>query len=167
MFNRGAWLVSDILETRPELNFGVAHIPKKKISATQGGFYITIVPKETEHTGEAWKFIKFMMSDEIYDKYLKSAGFLPLTKLLAEKPEYRDNPYFKPFLTQPNIIADPLLIETEEIMGILGYYIERTCRGYFTPKEAPDKAAEEMNKILAQIPENRKPFYSNDQEITK
>ncbi len=160
MFNRGSWLISDILETRPNLNFGVAHIPKKKISATQGGFYISIVPRESKHKKEAWKFIQFLISDEWYDKYLKAAGFLPLTKSLAEKPEYKNNPYFKPFLTQPNVIADPLLVETEEMMGILGHYIEKTCRGYLSPKEALDKAAKEINEILAKIPENRKPNYN-------
>jgi len=164
MFNRGAWLAADLLETRPNLNFGVAHIPAKKISATQGGFYITIVPKETKYRDEAWKFIHFMMSDEWYDKYLKAANFLPLTKSLADRPEYKDNSYFKPFLTQPNVIADPLLIENEEMMGILGQYIEKTCRGHLSPKEALDKAAQEINEILAQIPEERKPYYKDNEK---
>lgn len=60
-----------------------------KIYAPCGSHPISIA-KTSEHPDEAWKFLEFLMSDEINAEFCKRFYMIPLTKSLSENPEFSE-----------------------------------------------------------------------------
>ncbi|MEW6356550.1 MAG: extracellular solute-binding protein [Planctomycetota bacterium] len=79
----GSWVLSNIADNAPNLNFGVAPAPVpegRPFISWSGGFSLAI-PVGARHPKEAWEFIKWMVSEEeamiehtVEDKYYRSRG---------------------------------------------------------------------------------------------
>lgn len=162
MFWRGSWVKPFLDEVAPDMipgvDYGVAHTPKIKISSNTNSTHpIELVTKDSEHPEEAFKFLYWVMQPEQYQEFIASTGLLPFLKCAAEMPEIANDPIMSVVLTQPNVVAVPELPRLYEMENIAGKAIEVVMYNKLGVKEALDKAAEEINKILAEMPESQKP----------
>ena len=159
MFNRGPWVPAALKSAAPDMvagvNYGVVHIPKKKISSSIGSCYPLVVTNKCRTPSAAWRFISWFISPEVYSRIVKASGQFPMTKSVAKF--YEKDPIFSVFFTQPNVIAAPELPNLYELELYLGKALESAIYQKTPAKQALDKAAAEMNAELAKVPDRLKP----------
>ena len=137
------------------VNYGTAHIPKKKISSSIGSGYPLVVTKKCLTPNAAWRFISWFMSPEVYSRFIESSGQFPMTKSVAKM--YDKDPIFSVFFSQPNVIAPPELPNLYELELLLGKGLESAIYQQTPAKVAMDTAAAEMNAQLAKVPDYLRP----------
>ena len=157
MFNRGPWIPAALKGAAPDMvpgvNYGTVHIPTKAISSSIGSSYPLVVTKKCRTPKAAWKFINWFMQPEVYSRFIEGSGQFPMTKSVAAMEKYAKNPIFKAFFSQPNVIAPPELPNLYELELVLGKQIESAIYQKTPAKQAMDKAAAEMNALLADVPD--------------
>jgi len=147
MFLREVHVIRWLHEHYPDIDFGVAPVPKKEASISSGGPYLFVVAEDSPHKDAAWRFIQFLMEDEAYAKYAAIGGVLPVTASVAALPKYRDDPMLQVFLNQ-RVAAPPAFPRVDRATDILGAYIERFCYGLMGIDETLERAERDVNAVL-------------------
>lgn len=148
MFIREIHAVSWLREHHPDLEFDVAPIPALTTSESGGGAYPMVVSNDSEHKEAAWRFIEFLMGDEVYARYVRMGETLPCTRSVATLPEFQNDSYLPVFLKQP-VHPPPKVPKATRALSILGGYIERFCYGHMSAQEALEEANRQVNALLA------------------
>jgi multiple sugar transport system substrate-binding protein len=99
MWIYGSWLSGALREAGEDVfnQFGVAPVPTKKGNGAFMGNTSYIVFKDAKHKAEAKDFLKFLMQDQQYIKWLLTdpAGQGPVSKSAQQNPAYTDSPDYK------------------------------------------------------------------------
>lgn len=147
MFMREVHVVRWLQKNHPNLNFDVAPIPKRDTSLSYAMPYVWTVSDQSAHPKEAWRFIEFLMSKEAYSRYAEIGGVVPVTKSVAEMPQFRDDPYLKTFLEQ-ELRPPEIFPRLGRAQGILGAYIERFTYGRMGVEKTLQQAEQDVNALL-------------------
>lgn len=107
-----------------------------------------IMFKNSENKDAAWKFMQYMVSDEVQVSYI-DAGLLPPTKTAREGVDTSDKPWLEGFLDQLET-AKPRTPSPEwgNMEDILSTAFEQVVRGEATAKEVLDDAAAQIDELL-------------------
>jgi len=99
----------------------------------------------------AWKFVQFLTSTEIQLLLAKQTGQIPTNKEAAQSPELQDVWYLKAYIDQlENAYARTPSANANKINDAIGAAFESVFRGKAKSKEALDKAAALVDKLLAE-----------------
>jgi multiple sugar transport system substrate-binding protein len=150
MIIREAYLARWLDENYPDIEFGVAPIPAHAASISDGASYVATVNAESTSKEKAWAFVEFLLSDEAQTRYAALGGVMPVTKSVAERPEFREDPFVQVFLQQDVGRANKFE-GADRATDILGAYIERFCYGRLTLEEALARAEGDVNALLARL----------------
>ena len=147
MFLREPHVIGWLDDNYPDLDFGVAPIPKDVASVSYGGSYLWTVSKDSPYPDEAWQFVDFLMSDEVYARYAVVGGIIPMTKPVAALPQYSENPYLKVFIEQDAAVVPPFprMARASEIIGA---YVERFCYGDIGIDDMLERAQRDVDALL-------------------
>jgi len=147
MFLREPHVIGWLQDNYPDLDFGVAPIPKGAESISSGGSYLWTVSKDAAHPDAAWRFVEFLMSDDVYARYAVVGGIIPVTKPVAALPQYSENPYLKVFIEQEAAALSPFprMARASEIVGA---YVERFCYGRIGIDEMLERAQRDVDALL-------------------
>ena len=148
MFVREVHVIRWLQEYYPDLDFATAPIPALQESVSGGGTYLWAVSGESPHQQEAWKFIQYMMSHEVYARYAAIGGVIPTIRSVAELPQYKNDPYLSVFLNQKVRSVKPFP-RMPQALEMLGAYIERFCYGHLTVEEFLERSEQDLNGLLA------------------
>lgn len=100
MFEGGPWMVSQIKEDNPNLNFGVAMMPfDKKPASVLGGENLGIVAS-SKNKDLAWELLSYIGSFDTVKDFIGQTGYFPPRKDVAELPEWTTDPIKKVFAEQ-------------------------------------------------------------------
>lgn len=147
MFMREVHVVRWLQKNHPNVNFDVAPVPKQDTSLSYAMPYVWTVSDQSAHPEEAWRFVEFLMSKEAYSRYAEIGGVVPVTKSVAEMPQFRDDPYLKTFLEQ-DLRPPEVFPRLGRAQGILGAYIERFTYGRMGVEETLRQAELDVNALL-------------------
>ncbi|MFQ5569136.1 MAG: ABC transporter substrate-binding protein [Rhodothermales bacterium] len=147
MFLRELHVVRWLRENYPDLDFGVAPIPARTASISSGGTYLWVVNKDSPHQEAAWRFIHYLMQDEVYARYVSIGGILPVTRSVASLPPYAEDPIMNVFLKQDVALPDPFP-RVGRALDILGAYVERFCYGRIGTEKMLERAEQDINALL-------------------
>ncbi|HYE57169.1 MAG TPA: extracellular solute-binding protein [Rhodothermales bacterium] len=148
MFYREVHVIRWLRETHPEMDFGVAPLPRGPLSISSGGAYTMSVSKRSKHRDVAWRFIEFLTSDEAYSRYVGIGGVLPMIKSVAESPVVQQDTLLQVFLKQP-VASVGHFPHVQRAAEVTGAYFERFIYGLMTRDEFLAKAERDVNAILA------------------
>jgi multiple sugar transport system substrate-binding protein len=148
MFIREAHVIRWLNDNYPDLDYGVAPIPRRDTSLSAGGTYQFAVSGDSPNPDAAWKFARFVMSDEGYSRYARVGGIVPATQSVAARPEYAEDPYMRVFLEQ-GARSTGGFARSNLVLDILGAYIERFCYGRIGAEELLERAERDINAVLA------------------
>lgn len=99
MFIYGSWLGGALRQAGPEIfsQFDVVPVPTNKGRGSFMGNMSLMVFKEAQHKAEAKEFIKFLMSDEAYTKWLVTdpSSYGSVSKSAQASPLYTEDPEVK------------------------------------------------------------------------
>ncbi len=147
---REAHMIRWLRETHPEIEFGVAPLPKGpdgKPGVSSGGSYLMAVSDASRYKADAWGFTEFLVSDSAYARYIGIGGVVPVVKSVAALPELRRDPALAVFLDQPAVSIGhfPLVQRASEITGA---YLERYLYGLIPADEMLTRANRDANAVL-------------------
>jgi multiple sugar transport system substrate-binding protein len=155
MIFREAYMARWLDEHYPDVEFGIAPIPAKVASISDGASYVATVNSESTSKEHAWGFVEFLMEDEAYARRADLGGVMPATKSIAALPKYRDDPLIRVFLEQE--VAPTNTFEgADRAIDMLGAYIERFCYGRLTVEETLERAERDINALLERLNGNQK-----------
>ncbi len=148
MFIREPHVMGWLRDNYPDLDFGVAPIPRRDTSISAAGSYMFAVSADSPHPDAAWRFAEFLTNDSSYTRYAAAAGVLPMTRSVASLPAYTDDPGMQVFLQQ-GARSTGGFPRASRAADILGAYIERFCYGHLTADEVLTRATRDVDAVLA------------------
>lgn len=146
------FLSAQISEEAPDLNYGVALIPAGP-GGQRGTYGVTdsIVMFENSAVKEsAWAFLDMLFSSEWRERFTAGEGFLPVNAEVAALPVFTENADLKEFAAMlPQARFAPVVSGWEEIAARTSDALQRIYLGQGEIKDELDRAASEINGILA------------------
>ncbi len=94
MMVSGDWVLAQIRQYKPDLNYGVTYIPvpnKGDKPSTWAGGWSLVIPQGSKHVNEAFKFLSWMTGPDGQKAYTVGTTHLPTWKALLD-----DNSLFDP-----------------------------------------------------------------------
>jgi len=149
----GPWNYSG-LKDRDDVRIQVYPMPIRDRAATNiGGESLFLFKSSARRERAAWEFMKFVMSPDFQVDWAMNTGYLPVSRAASRDPRFQSflaaNPFIEAFddlmpvgKTRPSIPQYPAVSQT------LGKYLEAALYGKMSSREALDRAAEEVNRLL-------------------
>lgn len=150
MMMSGDWATFAIEEGNPELDYGVAPLPKGKEAATVIGGYNLAIPTTSDNVDPAWDFIEWLVSEE-QEWILQGYSRIQARQDIVGSEYAEENPNLEVFIQQSEVgRARASVPEWDEIENtIMAEAWDSVILGEATPEEALDRAVEETNEVLA------------------
>lgn len=164
MFIYGSWLGGPLSEAGPDVvaSFGAAPVPRNKGKGAFMGNTTLVVFKAAKHKAEAKAFVRYLMKDENYLRYVLTdpSAFGPVTKAVLESAAYNDSAQVKAlkgvvldaaFAELPNAwvygLPNPHAGEIEGL-NVLGDVVGRVVLENVPPETAARDGAAAMKQII-------------------
>lgn len=98
----GSFRVGTLQSDAPDLNYAIAPLPAKDEKSTNASFWSNgiVAGVEGEKLDASVKFLKFLTSDEVMEKWLEGTGELPAREAVAMQDQYVSDPIYGPFIEQ-------------------------------------------------------------------
>ncbi|MDK2951052.1 MAG: multiple sugar transport system substrate-binding protein [Kosmotogales bacterium] len=145
----GNFNITSLLKDAPNMDFGVASIPKNRGSyASFGGGSLLGITSQCKNIDAAKEFMKFVYSEEA-----QIEAYAPDLQLLA-RPSLYDNKYYneipqmEDFAEILSTARTPYSIKYNEIYDPVQYYFESVFLGEMDAKTAVEKCTTEIKEIL-------------------
>lgn len=142
------FLVNQLRDEAPNLNYGIAPIPKGINNATYGVTDSIVLFKNSKHKKAAVKFLDFMFTTEQRASFSSNEGFLPVLNSVSRLPEFADNEAIKTFVKLlPQARFAPTIAGWSEVADITSNAVQAIYGGV-DPKETLTKAEKRVNRVL-------------------
>lgn len=149
MIINGPWNIGSIKRDSPDLDFGLALIPKdRQFSSVLGGENMAIT--KTANLDAAWTFVKYFTSKEIENKYNAATGTFPSRDdAIAVNDVWTKDPILATFLEEMKY-AMPRGPHPRwpEISNALSEALQKGLLGVATPQAALDEAQTKIDQVI-------------------
>ncbi len=145
----GPWLVKQMAEEAPDVDYGIAPIPMGTQRATYGVTDTISIFKSTENPEGAWAFLEYMFSHEARMEFGENEGFIPVLKSVSDDPLFADNPSLQPFVAlAPYAHFAPLVPRWEEMADIISTAVQAVYVDNADPADTLPAAAEQIDALM-------------------
>ncbi|MDF0726325.1 extracellular solute-binding protein [Cytobacillus sp. S13-E01] len=98
----GSFRLGTLATDAPDLNYGIAPLPSYKDKATQSSFWANGITSkvEGEKLEAASKFLQFLTSDDVMERWMDKIGELPAKEAVATQDKYANDEKIGPFIEQ-------------------------------------------------------------------
>lgn len=124
-------------------------------ATNMGGEQIFIFQNADVATAKAaWDFINWFSSTPVQVEWDRGTGFLPVRRSVANDPAYRAwvsnaRPLMRPFVDSMAFAKPrPPVARYPQISDVFAKYVQEALLGRLSPKEALDRAAQEVTPLL-------------------
>jgi multiple sugar transport system substrate-binding protein len=153
MMISGGWNLERIPEDAPDLDFGVALIPKPDsggFHASFAGAEILVFPKNSRME-PAMKLARFLVSARQALKISsRSKAVQPASREALGEPYYEDHPMERLLLEQcATAVSPPPIADWVEIEEVINTRLEQCLYEKITPSEALRRTQDEVSAIIA------------------
>lgn len=149
MFIGGPWMVSQIKEDNPNIEFGVAMMPIDKVNASVLGGENLGITSNAKDIDLAWDLLKYIGDYNTVKEFIGQTGYFPPRSDVAKEPEWTTDPIKKVFAEQMQYALPrgphPKWPEISESIYTALQEIEV---GAATPEEALNKAQIKIEPLL-------------------
>ncbi len=149
MFLGGNFNITSILEDAPDLDFGVALMPRGRGDyATFGGGNLVGITTQSEHPDEAWEFLQFAYSeDALVEAYGRRMALIP-RRDLYDNEYYRQIPQMRQYAEFLNYAVTPYTFNYNQIYDPVIYNLQGALLGDIPVDDAVATAADEISKFV-------------------
>ena len=134
-------------------NITMAYVPKMK--TVTGGYLVCgsglAMSAKSTHKAEAWKFIKYMMSDQVAAKMVQTTKLPWGVKSVSKLPYVKKDPILSQcsaMVNDPHTILLPVTPESDKIQASFAENIQAAMLGKKTVKAALSDAAAKWNALV-------------------
>lgn len=149
MFIGGPWMVSQIKEDNPNIEFGVAMMPIDKVNASVLGGENLGITSNSKDIDLAWDLLKYIGDYNTVKEFIGQTGYFPPRSDVAKEPEWTTDPIKKVFAEQMQYALPrgphPKWPEISEAIYTALQEIEV---GTATPEEALNNAQMKIEPLL-------------------
>ncbi|MGN6243903.1 MAG: ABC transporter substrate-binding protein [Motilibacteraceae bacterium] len=145
--------VANIVKARPDLADKIGVLGPLSASTAKAfggpgpGLFIN---KDSKNKDLAWKFIEFMVSKNVTDRYAQAAGLLPALASSASGSYVQQNPLMKEFIqAAPAYLGSPNVPAWVQVRDVLDKHLEQALNGKVSAAQALSDAASEADPLLA------------------
>lgn len=98
----GSFRLGTLAKDAPDLNYAIAPLPSHQEKATQSSFWANGITKnvEGEKLEAATKFLDFLTSKDVMERWIDNIGELPAKQEVALQDKYKNDPLYGPFIEQ-------------------------------------------------------------------
>ena len=152
MILTGPWLRGQIKTDAPNLNYGIAPIPAGTTKATYAVTDSMMLFRSSQQKTIAWQFLsEAAFRPKWRIEFTTKEGFLPVTKVEAEQPQFTNDPQLKAFTDMlPYAHFAPLIPNWEQIADTTIGALQKVYTGEAKPEAALKEAARSIDSILQQ-----------------
>jgi multiple sugar transport system substrate-binding protein len=152
MILTGPWLRGQIKTDAPNLKYAIAPIPAGSAKATYGVTDTLMVFKSSQQKKLAWQFLtEAAFSPKWRIEFTAKEGFLPVTKVEAEQPQFTNDPQLKAFTEMlPYAHFAPPIPNWEQMADATIRALQKVYTGEAKPEPALKEAASSIDSILQQ-----------------
>lgn len=154
MMINGNWMLAQIKQYNPNLNFGVTYIPTPTGDnfTTFVGGRVILIPKGVKNLNESWEFVKWMCASEEGQSIKKITGEFAAMPSVNEKL-YSEDPLQEKFIeVLPNGRNRPVILAGNMMWDELAKAPDMVMNKKGTAKEILDQITDKINKEI----ENKK-----------
>ena len=101
MFFRESYVIPYMKQNAPQINYGVALMPRDKYWRIYDWSVNACVPKSGAQQEAAWAFAKVMQREEVMEILFKDSGWIPSRRDLSFSAVLSEEPRFKTFMNLP------------------------------------------------------------------
>ena len=144
------FLINQIATEAPNLNYGIAPVPKGVQAATYAVTDSVVVFKNSKVKPAAFKFLDFLFTKAPRVAFTKGEGFLPTTKAEADDPYFTGNERLQVFVKLlPDAHFAPTVTGWEDTAKAVSDAVQSVYLGKAEPAAALKAAAEQANMALS------------------
>lgn len=149
IFLGGNFNITSLRKDAPNLDFGVAPIPKNRGEfATFGGGTLLGITSQCEDVEAAKEYMKFAYSKEaMVNAYAPNLMLLPRPSLY-DNEYYNEIPQMEKFADILGYAVTPFSLKYNEIYDPVLYYFESVFLDKMEPEEAIEKCTEEIKELM-------------------
>ncbi len=149
MMLSGPWLVNQLAEEAPDVNYGIAPIPRGTRSATYGVTDTIVIFKSSKNPDGAWAFLEHMFNHDARIDFGENEGFIPVLKSVSADPLFAENPSLQPFVAlAPVAKFAPLVPRWEEMATIIATAVQKVYVGDAEASETLPAAAAQIDALM-------------------
>jgi multiple sugar transport system substrate-binding protein len=157
MFFRESWVVGDIAQKAPNLQYDTAFVPSDVRWGRIANMQNLYVSRSCKNPDVAWDFILFMVNDDNQRWMFDNVGWLPSRKDVDYSEILSRKPQFRSFIEMPQGYNEYGYVTIAEFDEILTKFAERLANAFLDASLANNPAgvakvladsAEETNSIL-------------------
>ncbi|WP_067729089.1 ABC transporter substrate-binding protein [Oceanobacillus damuensis] len=149
MMVNGPWQISSLEEQSPDLNFGIALLPKdEKFASVLGGENFAVPKGDSEDA--AWEFVKWMTEAEQMEKFTVESGQFPSRTDVAESNDHWEKDAHLSVFLEAVEKAQPRGPHPEwnKIAETIQNSVQNALTGSLTPEKAAEEAANQVTDLL-------------------
>ena len=149
MMINGPWNLGAVKNDNPNLDYGIANVPRdKQYSSVLGGENLAIT--KTANRAAAWTFLKYFCSKENLNKYNRVVGtFPPRTDAIGPTDVWNTDPYLAGFAEQlKTAMPRGPHPRWPEISNAMSEALQKGVLGIMSPQAAMDEAQAKIAKVL-------------------
>jgi len=150
MILTGPWLRGQMKTDAPNINYGIALIPAGSKKATYGVTDDLMIFKSSQQKKLAWQFLsETAFSPKWRIEFTTKEGFLPVTKVEAEQPQFTNDPQLKAFIDMlPYAHFAPQIPSWEEMADATIRALQKVYTGQAKPDAALKEAASSIDGLI-------------------
>lgn len=151
MMLTGDWGIQPVQKGNPNLDFGIAPLPKGKEAATVIGGYDLTIPATSKNAAAAWDFIEWFTSKD-QEGVLQAYQRIQARKDIVDSAYAKQDPLIEVFVDQSAVgRARATVPQWDEIENtILADAWDSVILGQAKPADALNKAVQQTNDLLKQ-----------------
>lgn len=98
----GSFRIGTLQQDAPDLNYAVAPLPAKDEKSTNSSFWSNgiVAGVEGEKLEASIKFLEFLTSDDVMERWLEATGELPAKQSVAMQDKFVNDEIYGPFIEQ-------------------------------------------------------------------
>jgi multiple sugar transport system substrate-binding protein len=149
MMINGPWNISAVQRDAPDLDFGIALVPRdKQFASVLGGENFGII--KGGNVDGAWDFLRYYSSKEIMDKFISQTGYFPPREDVAkENTRWTDDPILKVFMEEMEYAAPRgPSAKWPQISAAIAEGLQKGLSENFSAEEAMKEAQIKINEAL-------------------
>jgi multiple sugar transport system substrate-binding protein len=146
----GSFRIGTLQADAPDLNYAIAPLPTKGDKATQASFWSNGITSEVKgkKLDASVKFIQFLTSDEVMERWLEEIGELPAKESVALQDKYLEHELYGAFIEQlPDANAHFFVDESRE-RDLVIQAVDRVLLQNVSPEEAFEELVESTQALF-------------------
>lgn len=151
MMINSASYISDAREQSPDLDWGIAALPKDVTATTRLDSEALTITRDAACADAAWALITWMQQPEVMNDYLPERNKLPVRSDVAEHPRWTEDEPFVALIDQLGSAWTPtgeVAIHADEIFTRVQEAAQAAISGASTPEEAAATLQGQIDTVL-------------------